>query len=52
MKFSELKIGQSFIDPRNPDDVCVKSSDSGAVDAWCAKGFELSFNPDERVCEK
>ena len=49
MKFSELKTGQSFIDPKYPNDVCIKTSAGGAKDPYCAKGFELSFGPNDTV---
>jgi len=46
--FGSLPIGTQFIDPRW-DELCIKSSDVGAKDRWCATGFEITFVPSEVV---
>lgn len=46
--FGSLYIGQKFIDPRW-DEPCIKVSEIGARDKYCAPGFEVSFQQSEPV---
>ncbi len=46
--FGEIRIGQRFIDP-SWNEPCVKVSDTGAKDKYCAKDFVITFAPTDQV---